>query len=145
MKKIFLSVLIVLGLAGCAVSSHYVNYTEKKFLPKPRNYVVKIYTASKRMPNLGSYYVIGSIELSGYASAGVTPDALRKRAKVIVRKKGADAIINASIKHFSDREVYVRHGYYGRYYYHPREYIVSNDKLFVFHGDLIVFSAGVVK
>lgn len=140
MKKIFLSLLIVIGLAGCAVSSRYVAYTDRKFSPRPKHTMVNIYDVSQKLPATMPYYVIGKVDLSAYASSGATPADLRRKAQAIARKKGADAIINAESEHMPYRDVYVGGGYYGRHYYHPRYYIPYGDTLLTFSGELIVFS-----
>ena len=140
MKKIFLSVLIILGLAGCAVSSKYTAYTDRKFSPHLKHTMVNIYNASQQLPSTMSYYVIGKVDLSAYASSGATPADLRRKAQAIARKKGADAIINAASENMPYRDVYVGGGYYGRHYYHPRYYIPYGDTLLAFSGELIVFS-----
>ena len=145
MKRAFLLFLFLLGFTGCAVSSHYVNFTEHKFSPKPKDYVINTYKTSDQAPATGTYYVIGQLELSGYASAGITPSYLLRRAQAIARKRGADAIINVVSENFSDTEVYARPGYFGRRYYHPREYVAYGDALLTMHGDLIVFTSSVAK
>ena len=145
MKKIFLSVLIILGLAGCAVSSKYTAYTDRKFSPHLKHTMVNIYDASSKLPSTMSYYVIGKVDLSAYASSGATPADLRRKAQAIARKKGADAIINAASENMPYRDVYVGGGYYGRHYYHPRYYIPYGDTLLTFSGELIVFSNAVAQ
>jgi Prokaryotic membrane lipoprotein lipid attachment site len=141
MKKTILLFFILLGLTGCAINSRYVNYTDQKFAPKPGHYAVAIYPASQKIVFEAPYYVIGKLDLSSYASAGETPETLRDYAQKIARNKGADAIINAVAENILYNEVYVRPAYFGRYGYHPREYIPYGDALLTFRGELIVFKS----
>ena len=145
MKKIFLSLLIVLGLAGCVISSKYVTYTDRKFSSRPAHTMVNIYDVSQKPPLSPPYYVIGKVDLSGYASSGVIPADLRRKAEAIARKKGADAIINAASENIPYENVYVGGGYYGRHYYHPRYYIPYGDTLLTFSGELVVFSTAAAQ
>ena len=145
MKRTLFLFLFLLGFTGCAVSSHYVKYTDHKFSPKPKDYMVSIYKASDHSLAAGSYYVIGQLELSGYASSGITPSYLVRRAKAIARRRGADAIINVVSENFADNEIYARPGYFGRHYYHPREYVAYGDALLTLRGDLVVYNSAVAK
>lgn len=145
MKKIFLLFLILLGFTGCAVNSRYTAYTDQKFAPKSRHYAVNIYTASQKPFSDAPYYVIGKFNVSGYANDGVTPDDLRSYAQRIARNKGADAIINAVAENILYNETYVRPGYFGRYRYHPTEYIPYGDTLLTLQGELAVFGSNVSK
>jgi hypothetical protein len=116
-KKIALIGLIILGLAGCATSTRYVNYTNQRFLPKDQYFKVDVYPVSHPLGSAKPYYVIGKISIDGYASFGVTPERLTIQAREIARKRGADAIINADTQVFR---------YYG-------------DALLRFRGELIVY------
>jgi len=129
MKRIFLTILAVLVLAGCATSVRYVNYTEQKFPSKDKYYLVNIYPLSQQHPLGQPYYVIGKVEISGFASDGVSPESLADQAKRIARKRGADAIINA-------RTQIARYGWlYGPY----------RDTVLRFTGELIIFTPEVSK
>ena len=117
-KRIFLLVLFTLGLVGCATSTGYVNYTNQRFPPKDDFYTVNVYPESQVQTASNPYYVIGKFSIEGFASNGVNPESLTSQAKVIARKRGADAIINARTE--------VLH-YYG-------------DQLLRFKGELIVYA-----
>lgn len=117
-KNILLLGLFVLVLAGCATSTSYVNYTVQRFPPKDELYTVNVYPASQALGAVKPYYVIGKVSIEGFASNGVSPGSLTNQAKEIARKRGADAIINASTEVF-------------RYYY--------GDALLRFKGELIVY------
>jgi hypothetical protein len=119
LKKSLLLSLFVLFLAGCAISSRYVNYTDQRFPPKDPYYVVNVYPESQSIGANNPYYVIGKVSVEGFASDGVSPAGLTNQAKVIARKRGADAIINAKTEAF-------------RYYY--------GDELLRFKGELIVYA-----
>ncbi len=122
-RKILLLTLVVLALAGCATSTSYVNYTEQRFPPKDEFYTVNVYPESQVQSASNPYYVIGKVSIEGFASNGVSPETLTNQAKVIARKRGSDAIINAKTEVFH---------YYG-------------DVLFRFKGELIVYAPGVTK
>lgn len=117
-KKILLLGLLALVLAGCAVSTRYVNYTDQRFPAKDEFSTINIYSAAQPQGAANPYYVIGNVSIEGFASNGVTPESLTHEAKTIARKKGADAIINA-------RTEVLR--YYG-------------DQLLRFKGELIVYA-----
>jgi hypothetical protein len=122
-SKILLLVLSVIVLAGCATSTSYVNYTVQRFSPKDELYRVNVYPESQALDASHPYFVIGKVSIEGFASNGVSPQSLTDQAKEIARKKGADAIINASTT--------VYH-YYG-------------DALLRFKGELILFSPEAAK
>lgn len=144
MKRIFLLFLALLTLAGCTTIIKYVNYTDKKFPPKPKYYFITVYS-SQPPTTIQPFQVIGRVEISGLVSDGVSPDTLADQAKHIARVKGADAIINARIETVGYNEVGVISGYYGRRYYHPTEYIERRNMLLTFRGELIVFVPGPIK
>src|ERR1041385_5722441 len=143
MNRIFLLFLIVLSLAGCAMHTKYVPYTDQRFIPKPKYYFVTVYSNAQRPPATEPYTVIGRVEVSGYISDGVNADTLTDQAKAIARKRGADAIINAKSEAVQYNGVYVEPGnverYRWRHYYHPAEYIPYQNIQLTFRGDLIVF------
>ena len=112
--------LFVLVLAGCATSTRYVNYTDQQYPPKDQFYAVNIYPETQPLGASRPYYVIGKFSIEGFASNGVNPETLSNRAKVIARKRGADAIINARTEIF-------------RYY--------SGDALLRFKGELVVYAS----
>ncbi len=118
LKKVLLLGLIILGLAGCATSTSYVNYTTQRFPPKDEFYTVNVYSQSQALGAGRPYYVIGKVSIEGFAGNGVNPGSLTNQAKEIARKRGADAIINARTEEF-------------RYYY--------GDVLLRFKGELIVY------
>ncbi len=118
-KRILLLGLLILGLAGCATSSNYINYTDQRFPPKDDYYVVNVYSQAQPQPASNPYYVIGKVSVEGFASNGVSPETLTSQARKIARKRGADAIINASTLVF-------------RYY--------GGDALLRFKGELIVYA-----
>lgn len=119
-KQILLLGLFVLVLAGCATSTRYVNYTDQRYPPKDESYVVNVYPESQPLGASNPYYVIGKVSIEGFASNGVSPETLTNQAKVIARKRGADAIINARTEVF-------------RYY--------GGDALLRLKGELIVYAA----
>jgi hypothetical protein len=119
LRKMLLLGLIVLGLAGCATSTRYVNYTDQRFPPKDAFYAVNVYPESQALGSANPYYVIGKVSIEGFASNGVSPESLTNQAKEIARKRGADAIINARTEVF-------------RYY--------DGDALLRFKGELIVYT-----
>ena len=123
-KQVLLLGLVVLVLAGCATSTRYVGYTSQRFLPKDESYTVNVYPQSQALAASNPYYVIGKISIEGFASNGVSPGSLTNQAKEIARKRGADAIINASTEVFH---------YYG------------GDELLRFKGELIVYAPVVAK
>ena len=123
-KQILLLGLFVLVLAGCATSTSYDSYTYQRFPPKGEFYAVNVYPESQALGASNPYYVIGKISIEGFASNGVNPGSLTNQAKVIARKRGADAIINAKIAEF--------HYYYG-------------DTLLRFKGELIVYAPAATK
>lgn len=118
-KHIFLVGLLILVLAGCATSTRYVNYTDQRFPPKDALFTVNVYPETQTLGASNPYYVIGKVSIEGFASNGVSPETLTNQAKVIARKRGADAIINART------EVY-------RYW--------GGDELLRFKGELIVYA-----
>ena len=121
--KILLLGLMVLGMAGCATSSRYDNYTDQRFPPKDQYYTVNVYPETQALPAANPYYVIGRVSIEGYASDGVTPETLANQARSIARKRGADAIIN------SRTEII-------RYW---------RDAVLRFRGELIVYAPVVTK
>jgi len=124
LRKLFLLSVIVLMMAGCATSTSYVNYTTQRFPPKDELYAVNVYSESQSIGASNPYYVIGKVSIEGFVSSGVSPESLTRQAKEIVRKRGADAIINAKT------EIY---HYYG------------GDALLKFKGELIVYAPAVSK
>jgi len=139
MKKIIL-IFLVLNLAGCAANVRYIAYTEEKFPPKPKYTLINVYPVSQHLPASQPYQVIGKVEIQGYASDGTTPDMLVEQAKSTARKKGADAIINASTQVMPYTGTYVIPGHFGYYHYHHARYIPYQNTLLEFTGDLIVFT-----
>jgi len=123
-KKILLIGLFVLVLAGCATSTSYHSYTYQRFPPKDALYTINVYPESQALGASNPYYVIGKVSVEGFAGDGVNPGSLTNQAKVIARKRGADAIINAKIEEF--------HYYYG-------------EALLRFKGELIVYARAVSK
>ena len=145
MKRMLLISLVALSLAGCATSVRYVNYTGQKFPPKDKYYFVTIYNAQPPS-TVPVFNVIGRAEVSGLASNGISPESLLDQAKIIARKKGADAIINARTEMVEFGGVYAfseHGGYY--HHYHATEYVPYSDQRLTFKGDLIVFVPGVTK
>jgi hypothetical protein len=122
-KQILLLGLCLLVLAGCATSTRYINYTDQRFPPKDQYYVVNVYSQAQPIPASNPYYVIGKVSVEGFASNGVNPEGLTNQAKAIARKRGADAIINATTEVFH---------YYG-------------DALLRFKGELIVYAPAASK
>lgn len=99
--------LIALGLAGCATSTRYDNYTDQRFPPKDAYYNVNVYPDSQAVPAANPYYVIGKVSIEGFAGNGVSPELLANQARKIARKRGADAIINSRteiIRYWRDRK-----------------------------------------
>ena len=119
-KQVLFLGLFVLVLAGCATSTRYVNYTEQRYPPKDVSYAVNVYPESQPLGAGNPYYVIGKLSVEGFTGNGVSPATLTDQAKVIARKRGADAIINAATEVF-------------RYY--------DGDTLLRFKGELIVYAA----
>lgn len=131
--------MVALGLAGCALNTRYMSYTDLTYPPKPNNYFITVYPVSQQLPAAKPYQVIGKVEIQGYLSDGATPDMLLEQAKSIARRKGADAIINANTQAMPYTGTYVIPGHMGYYYYHPARYIPYQNTLLEFTGDLIVF------
>ncbi len=144
-KKALVLLLAALTLAGCATSARYTPYTGQKFPAKDRYYFVNVYPESQHLPSTQPYYVIGRVDIEGYAGDGISFNSLTNQAKDIARKRGAEAIINAKTETFPYGGVYVAPGYIGRHYYHPPRYIPYGDTLLTFAGDLIVFTAAATK
>lgn len=115
--------LLIFGLAGCATSTRYVNYTTHQFPPKDKYYAVNVYGESQVQSASNPYYVIGKVSIEGFASNGVSPESLTNQAKGIAQKRGADAIINA--------KTLVFHTY--------------GDELLKFRGELIVYAPAASK
>jgi hypothetical protein len=111
-------------MAGCATSTRYVSYTPERFPPKDEIYTVNVYPAAQTLDPANPYYVIGSVSIEGFVSNGVSPESLTNQAREIARKRGADAIINASTLAFH---------YYG------------GDALLRFKGELIVYAPAAQK
>jgi len=123
-KQIWVSGLSVLVLVGCATSTSYTSYTYQRFPPKDALYTVNVYPESQALGAGNPYYVIGKVSVEGFASSGVNPGSLTNQAKVIARKRGADAIINAKTEEI-------------RYY--------GGDALLRFKGELIVYASAATK
>ena len=123
MKNKLLLGFVVLVIAGCATSTRYVSYTPQRFSPKDALYAVNVYSQAQPLTASNPYYVIGKVSVEGFASNGVSPETLTNQAKKIARKRGADAIINASTEEY-------------RYYY-------GGDALLRFKGELIVYTPAV--
>lgn len=138
MKRLIGACLIILTLAGCAINSRYVNYSDQKYLHKQKYYYITIYE-SQPSSAPQPFQVIGRVETSGYINNGVTFDSLIDQAKKIARTKGADAIINAKTENVTYNGTEVVPGYIGHHYYRPAEYITYSDTLLRFQGELIVF------
>ncbi len=117
-KRILAISMSAVLLAGCATSTRYVGYSYDQFTPKDKAYVVSVYPSSQTSNVSKPYFVIGKVSIEGFAGNGVNPENLMAQARVLARKKGADAIINA--------ETQVYHYYYG-------------DALLRFTGELIVY------
>jgi hypothetical protein len=79
---------------------------------------------TQALPTSNPYYVIGKVSIEGFASNGVSPESLANKARIIARKRGADAIINAATEAY-------------RYYY--------GDELLRFKGELIVYAPQAAK
>jgi hypothetical protein len=124
LKHALLIALMGLSLAGCATSSSYIHYTDQQYPPKDQYFNVNIYPASQVQSAVNPYYVIGKVSVEGFASSGVSPETLSSQAKVIARRRGADAIINARTEAI-------------RYYY--------GDSLLRFVGELIVYATPASK
>ncbi len=140
MKNI-LVMLLLLGLAGCATSARYVPYTDRK-LPAKRQFDSLAIYPQNSPPIAQPYAVLGRIEVEGYASDGVTPDTLTDRARVIARKRGGDAIINAKTEVVQYEGAYVTPGYVGRRHYHPGYVVPYSNDLLRFRGELVQFVSG---
>ena len=129
MKKLILLFLIILSASGCAVQSRYVRYTDQEFISKSKYQTVA---------------VIGRVETSGYVSDGITRDDLTDKAKVIARKKGADAIINVRVERVEYNGTYMMPGHveyhHHHEYYQPPIYYPYQSVLLTFRGELIVFA-----
>ena len=123
-KQILLLGLSVLILAGCATSTNYINYTDQRFPAKDQYYAVNVYSQAQPQTANNPYYVIGKVSVEGFASNGVSSESLTNQAKVIARKRGADAVINARTEAF-------------RYY--------GGDALLRFKGELIVYAPAAAK
>jgi hypothetical protein len=138
MRRKILLFLIAFSLAGCATIVRYTAYTGQVFPRKPGHYFITIYPSLPPFV-VPSFQAIGKIEVSGYASEGVSPDVLAEKAKIIARQKGADAVINAKTEGVVFSGVDVVPGHFTRYHYHDAQYIPYSDTLFTFQGELIVF------
>jgi hypothetical protein len=136
MKRILLLLIVALSLAGCALNTRYVSYTDQKFPPKTKYYFVNIYPETQTSPLAQPYRVIGRVEVSGHASEGVHADALTDEARSIARARGADAIINSRTEAASYGGVDVVPGHCGYYRCRPPEYIPYNDTVLTFRGEL---------
>jgi len=123
-KRILFLGLFVLILTGCATSTRYVNYTLQRYPPKDPSFIENVYPESQALGAANPYYVIGNISIEGFASNGVSSESLTNQAKVIARKRGADAVINARTEAF-------------RYY--------GGDALLRFKGELIVYAPAAAK
>ena len=139
MKKIFLTILVVLNLAGCATTVRYTSYTDQKSPVKSKDYFITVYPASVQVPVSKPYRVIGKVEIQGNANDGVNSQMLVEQAKGIARKKGADAIINSSQEIRPYVGTYVVPGHMGYYHYHRTKFIPYQDTFLKFMGDLIIF------
>jgi len=139
MKRIFLTILVVLNLAGCATTVRYTSYTDQKSPVKPKDYVVNIYPATVQLPTSRPYRVIGKLEIQGNASDGANPQMLVEQAKNIARKKGADAIINVDQQTSPYVAAYLVPGHRGYYHYHRTRVIPYQDTFLKFMGELVVF------
>lgn len=158
-NKIQIFSLFVVGLilAGCATTVQYFPYTAEKFPPKPRDYFIPIYPLAQQRPVTSQpYVVIGKIDISGKVSNGVTPETLSNQAKMIARKRGADAIINAKTEHLHYNGIYTvpgqleyrpiywagrrREGVLYMEDYHPPQYVPYSETVLTFQGELIVFN-----
>jgi hypothetical protein len=144
MKKIILILLVVLSLAGCAISTRYMSYTKQRSPAKPKDYSITVYPASQRPPASQLYRVIGKVEVQGYASDRVSLDTLTQEAKNIAREQGADAIINADRLTKSYNGPFVVPGYYGDYH-EPVVYARNGDTFLKFTGELIIFTSASTK
>ncbi len=139
MKKVLLLLIIASGLAGCALNTRYVSYTDQRFSPKARYYFINIYPDSQAPSFAQPYHAIGKVEVSGRASDGVTSEALADKARAIARAKGADAIINSRTEMVNYGGMSVMPGHCGYRYCHPPEYFPYYDVLLTFRGELIAF------
>lgn len=144
MKKLILLFLIILSASGCAVQSRYVRYTDQEFISKSKYQTVAVYPESQRPPMNEPYTVIGRVETSGYISDGITRDDLTDKAKVIARKKGADAIINVRVERVEYNGTYMMPGHveyhHHHEYYQPPIYYPYQSVMLTFRGELIVFA-----
>jgi hypothetical protein len=143
MKRIILLSLIMLALAGCAINSRYINYTDQKYQPKQKYYYITVYESQPAL-STQPFQVIGRVETSGYINSGVTSESLSDQAKKIARVRGADAIINAKTEQLTFNGVDVIPGYRGRHHYRPDEYVMYSETLLRFRGELIVFLPAVI-
>ncbi|MBF0485854.1 MAG: hypothetical protein HQL16_04995 [Candidatus Omnitrophica bacterium] len=139
MKRMLLLMILVLGVAGCAVNTRYVSYTAQEFPPKAKYYFVSIYPESPQISFKAPYTVIGRVEASGRASEGVTADTLADEARGIARAKGADAIINSKTEAANYGGMDVIPGRCGYRHCRPPTYIPYNDTLLTFRGELITY------
>ena len=139
MKRFLLLFFVVLSLAGCAVNTRYVSYTDQQFLPKTRYYFISIYPEGQMPPVSQPYRVIGRVEAQGLVGDGVNSDSLTDDARSIARAKGADAIINARTESATYGGTEVIPGHCGYRHCRPTEYVSHEDTFLRFRGELITF------
>jgi len=146
MKRFFPIMIAVLSLAGCAVNTRYVSYTDQQFQPKGKYYFISIYPESQTPPLAQPYRVIGRVETAGLIGEGVNADTLEDKARAIARAKGADAVINVRTEAAAVGGTEVIPGRCGYYHCRPTEYVSHVDTLLRFRGELIAFTpAGIAE
>ncbi len=146
MKRSLAAFFFALTLAGCAVNTRYVSYTDQKFPAKSTYYFISIYPETQAPSFTQPYRTIGRVEVSGHASDGVNADTLGDEARQVARSRGADAIINARTEAVNYSGMEVIPGYCGYRRCRPPEYIPYIDTDVRLRGELIVFMpAGVTE
>ena len=139
MKKIFLLLVIVLGLAGCALNTRYISYTDQRFPPKTEYYSISIYPETQAPSFAQPYRVIGKVEISGHVGDGITAETLADKARAVARARGADAIINSRTETATYNGVETIPGRCGYYRCRPPAYIPYSDTVLMFRGELVAF------
>ena len=138
-KTLFLLGILSFALAGCAINTRYVSYTDQKLPPKSQYYFVSIYPEGKPLPFTQAYQTIGRVEVSGSASENVSVDLFMDKARNIARAKGADAIINVRTEHIEAGGMDVIPGHCRHHYCYPDEYVPYTYTVLRFRGELISF------
>ena len=86
--------MFVFLLSGC-VEVNYISYTDTEYPPKPKDYDIAFYDTNPFLQR--PHKIIGRLEVEANTSDFTGWKDVYNKAKDMVRKKGADAVVNIKV------------------------------------------------